>query len=58
MKQKLNQWSVESLEQFNQGLQVFRFWYNKVRTHNNLNGKTSEEVWKNIDTLKRNSKNI
>jgi putative transposase len=47
LKLKLNQWSVESLEAFNQDLHIFRFWYNNVRTHNNLKGKTPEEVWNN-----------
>ncbi len=47
LKENLNQWSVDSLKQFNQDLHLFRFWYNKIRTHNNLNGKTPEEVWNN-----------
>jgi len=58
LKQKLNQWSVDSTEQFNQDLQVFRFWYNKVRTHNNLNSNTPEEVWLDYDIYKRNSNDI
>lgn len=58
LKQKLNQCSVGSIEQFNQELQLFRFWYNNVRIHNNLDGKTPEEVWQNINVYKRKSKNI
>ena len=58
LKQKLNQWSVDSLEQCNHDLQIFQFWYNQVRTHNNLNGKTPEEVWLDIDVFKRKSKDI
>ena len=57
LKEKLNQWSVDSLEQFNQDLHLFQFWYNKVRTHNNLNGKTPEEVWANINTQHYSSEN-
>jgi len=58
LKQKLNQWSVDSFEQCDCDLQVFRFWYNNVRTHNNLNGKTPDEVWRDIDIYKRAPKNI
>ena len=47
LKQNINQWSVDSLEQFNQDLHLFIFWYNKIRTHNNLNGRTPDEVWSN-----------
>jgi len=57
LKERLNQWSVDSREQFNQDLHLFRFWYNKVRTHNNLNGKTPEEVWANINTQHYSSEN-
>jgi len=58
LKQKLNRWSVDSFEQCNHDLEIFRFWYNQVRTHNNLNGKTPEEVWLDIDIHKRKSKHI
>ena len=58
LKQKLNRWSVDSFEQCNHDLEIFRFWYNQVRTHNNLNGKTPEEVWKNSDIYKHESENI
>jgi len=50
LKQKMNQWSVDSIESLSQDLAVFQFWYNNVRTHNNLSGKTPEEVWANIST--------
>lgn len=58
LKQKLNRLSVDSLEELNQDLGIFRFWYNKVRTHNNLNGRTPEEVWLDIDIYKQPSKDI
>jgi transposase InsO family protein len=53
LKQKLNRWPVGSLEQLNQDLAIFRFWYNKVRTHNNLNGRTPDEVWREPDICNR-----
>jgi len=32
--------------------------YKKIRTHNNLNGKTPDEVWRDTDSYKRTPKNI
>lgn len=58
LKQKMNQCSVESPEQLNQDLDIFRFWYNKVRTHNNLNGKTPDEVWYKTDINNRSTDDI
>jgi len=48
LKQKLNLVSISSIESLNQNLHTFQFWYNLVRTHNNLNGKTPDEVWYGI----------
>ncbi|PCJ99667.1 MAG: hypothetical protein COA42_23985 [Alteromonadaceae bacterium] len=45
LKQKLNQVALGSLESLNQDLSEFQFWYNSIRTYNNLNGKTPDEVW-------------
>ena len=58
LKQALNRWPVMSLDQLNRDLQVFRFWYNRVRTHNNLHGKTPEEIWSDSTIHKRTSKNV
>lgn len=54
LKERLNQWQVESLEQLNDTLSQFKFWYNHVRPHQNLGGRTPAEVWnnKNIYTQK------
>ena len=51
LKEKLNQWQVSSLEQLNGALVQFRFWYNHVRPHQNLNGRTPSEVWEGIDVF-------
>jgi len=54
LKEKLNQWEVESGTQLNQALAQFTCWYNHVRPHQNLHGKTPAEVWqgKNIYTTR------
>jgi len=31
----------------------FRFWYNHVRPHQNLGGRTPEEVWNGVDVYKK-----
>ncbi len=49
LKEKLNHWEVESLEQLNNALGPFRFWYNHVRPHSNLEGRTPAEVWAGRD---------
>ena len=57
LKSKLKGASVESLEQFNAELYIFRTWYNKVRTHNNLSGKTPDEVWERANVSKHSFEN-
>jgi len=45
LKQKLNQWDVASHEELAHSLHLFRFWYNHIRPHDYLDGRTSAEVW-------------
>lgn len=45
LKEKLNQWEVDSSQQLNGALLQFRFWYNHVRPHQHLQGRTPAEVW-------------
>ena len=45
LKQKLDQWQVPDMAQLNRDLNTFRYWYNYIRPHQNLNGKTPAEVW-------------
>jgi len=33
----------------NHALRTFRFWYNQVRPHQHLQGRTPHEVWHGID---------
>ena len=49
LKEKLNQWEVDSLEQLNGALVQFRCWYNHVRPHQHLEGRTPAEVWSGKD---------
>lgn len=56
LKGVLNQWEVNSLDQLNMALVPFRFWYNHVRPHQNLNGCTPAEVWAGKDVFTKKSK--
>ena len=57
LKQKLNHWEVDSLDQLNDALLLFRFWYNHVRPHQYLDDRTPAEVWAGEDISQRRSKN-
>ena len=56
LKGKLNQWQVNSKEQLNNALAQFRFWYNHVRPHQNLSGRTPAEVWNGKDIFTKGHK--
>ena len=45
LKEKLNQVLIKDSGHLNWLLKEFRFWYNHVRTHMNLEGKTPNEIW-------------
>lgn len=49
LKERLNQWQVDSPYQLNGALLQFRFWYNHVRPHQHLQGRTPAEVWQGQD---------
>lgn len=51
LKEKLDQWEVDSLEMLNRALGEFRFWYNHVRPHQHLDGKTPSEAWRKADVF-------
>lgn len=51
LKARLNQWEVDSLEQLNNALVPFRFWYNHVRPQQHLDGRTPAEVWAGKDVF-------
>ncbi|MBI3397889.1 MAG: transposase family protein [Deltaproteobacteria bacterium] len=56
LKEKLNQWHVENREQLNGALTQFQFWYNHIRPHQNLNGRTPAEVWNGKDVFNQRPK--
>lgn len=49
LKEKLDQLAVDSFDAHNQALGEFRFFYNHVRSHQNLYGSTPAEAWAGID---------
>jgi transposase InsO family protein len=49
LKAKLDCWEVDSREQLESALGLFRVWYNHMRPHQNLNGRTPAEIWAGID---------
>lgn len=45
LKQKLDQWQVVGIAQLNRDLNTFCYWYNHIRLHQNIDGKTPAEAW-------------
>jgi putative transposase len=45
LKQKLDQWGIAGFNALNGSLAEFRFFYNFVRPHQNLDGRTPAEAW-------------
>ena len=56
LKQKLDQWQVAGIAQLNRDLDTFRYWYNHIRPHQNLNGKTPAEAWSGDNPYTRSPK--
>lgn len=46
LKEKLDHLKVIDSRHLDWHLKEFRFWYNHVRTHMNLDGRTPIEIWK------------
>lgn len=51
LKERLDQWQANGMEELNGALTRFRFWYNHVRPHQHLCGRTPAEVWKGQDVF-------
>jgi len=49
LKQKLDGWAVDGRGQLDLALADFRLWYNHVRPHRHLQGRTPAEAWSGID---------
>ncbi|WP_152223094.1 integrase core domain-containing protein [Pseudomonas sp. SCB32] len=58
LKRKLDQWHVANGEQLQTALQTFGFWYNAVRPHQSLNGRTPLEAWSGVDPYQRIPKRV
>ncbi|WP_167285118.1 integrase core domain-containing protein [Marilutibacter alkalisoli] len=53
LKARLNHWTVQDCSGLHAALLEFRFWYNHVRPHQHLHGRTPAEVWDGIDIYRR-----
>lgn len=49
LKEKLVPWAVADAPSLNASLAVFRLWYNHVRPHQHLQGRTPAEAWGGVD---------
>jgi putative transposase len=56
LKAKLDPWAVTDGRALNASLAIFVGWYNHVRPHQHLQGRTPAEVWQGIDVYKRSAK--
>ncbi|MDP2142566.1 MAG: integrase core domain-containing protein [Gallionella sp.] len=56
LKDKLDQWIVAGIEQLNRDLDTFRYWYNHIRPHQNLDGRTPAEARNGIDPYAKSAK--
>ena len=45
LKERMNQLEVRSFDCLQEGLKEYRFWYNFVRPHQHLDGRTPAEAW-------------
>lgn len=53
LKERLNRFKVDGRDALGMMLPEFRFWYNAVRPHQHLQGRTPDEVWQGIDPYAR-----
>ncbi len=58
VKNKIRQVIIHNAQQLNQGLKEFCFYYNHIRPHDYLDGKTPYEVWQGIDVFHKAPKRI
>jgi transposase InsO family protein len=53
LKAKLDRLMVADADGLNDALCIFRYWYNQVRPHQHLQGRTPHEVWHGMDIYRR-----
>ena len=56
LKVKLDLWQVGKQAALDYSLGEFRFWYNHVRLHQNLDGRTPAEAWAGVDVFAKKPK--
>ena len=52
-KEKIRQVVVANGDDLSQKLIEFGYWYNSIRPHSYLDGKTPDEVWNNVDVFRQ-----
>jgi transposase InsO family protein len=52
LKAKLDHLIVTDRNALNEALAIFRYWYNQVRPHQHLQGRTPHEAWHGIDVYR------
>jgi putative transposase len=57
-KNYIRQLSIHSLSHLTHALPEFPFYYNTVRPHQYLNGRTPDEVWQELDVFQTRPKRI
>lgn len=50
-KEKVRQIVITNSDDLTQKLAEFSYWYNSIRSHSYLDGKTPDEVWNNVDVF-------
>ncbi|MGH3260933.1 MAG: integrase core domain-containing protein, partial [Trebonia sp.] len=56
LKDKLDHFAVDSRTDLNGALAQFRLWYNHVRPHQSLQGRTPAEIWVGRDIYRHSSR--
>lgn len=56
LKQKLDRWEIPDFESLARSLYEFQIWYNAVRPHQSLYGRTPAEIWNVTDVFSRKSR--
>ncbi len=52
-KEKARQIVIANSDDLTQKLVEFSYWYNSIRSHSYLDGKTPDEVWNNVDVFRQ-----
>jgi putative transposase len=56
LKRSLNHWHVDTGEELDEGLRRFRLFYNHVRPHHHLQGRTPAESWAGTNVFAQSSR--